>query len=325
MSRQRIHRGREGRHVRRWTWSIAIVATCAAAFAAATFGAGKANVPVNTAAPAIQGSLYEGKTLTATTGSWSNGATSYTYKWIRCNNEAATRCNAIAGATAKTYTLAKADVGHSLAVFVSATNSAGTSGALEDDRSDLGGDRTGVQEQADRDGKARGRRSTRREGRHVDRRDPAEVRLPVAGLRRERRQLQGHRRRHRRVVRRPQRRRRQKSARRGDRVQRVRQGRRDLRPDGPRGEDRPGRRGHHVRDRQPRCHDVLPDRPLQRHRVEQACGRADRHPRPRARRARVRAGRNRHHGRQRRVDRRRPAAHQNDVPCAGRNVAEAPP
>ena len=112
---------------RRCAWSIAIVAALAAVFAATTLGAARATAPVNTSPPTIEGSLFEGKTLAAGNGSWSNGPTSFAYKWIRCNNPTATRCAAIPGATEKTYTIAKADVGRSLAVFVSGTNSAGTS------------------------------------------------------------------------------------------------------------------------------------------------------------------------------------------------------
>jgi len=87
--------------------------------------------------PTIDGSLYAGKTLTAGSGSWSNSPTTFTYKWIRCNNPTATRCNAIAGATQKTYVLTQADVGHSIAVFVSASNSAGTAGPSSSKTTDL--------------------------------------------------------------------------------------------------------------------------------------------------------------------------------------------
>jgi hypothetical protein len=115
---------------------VAAVASTAA-FASTTLGANAPKAPVNTTPPTIQGSLYVGKTLTAGTGTWSNTPTSYVYKWIRCNNPAATRCNAIAGATQKTYKLTQADVGHAIAVFVSATNKSGTSGPASSKVTDL--------------------------------------------------------------------------------------------------------------------------------------------------------------------------------------------
>jgi hypothetical protein len=115
---------------------------CAAAltatiFASAAFAATRAAAPVNATPPTIDGSLYAGKTLTSGTGAWSNNPTTFTYKWIRCNNPTATRCNAIAGATDTTYTLTQADVGRSIAVFVSASNSAGTAGPPSSKTTDL--------------------------------------------------------------------------------------------------------------------------------------------------------------------------------------------
>jgi hypothetical protein len=120
---------------------VAAVA-CAAAvtattFTSSTFAATRAAAPVNTTPPTIDGAQYAGKTLTAGTGAWSNNPSTFTYKWIRCNNPTATRCNAIAGATARTYTLTQADVGHSIAVFVSASNSAGTAGPSSSKTTDL--------------------------------------------------------------------------------------------------------------------------------------------------------------------------------------------
>ena len=73
--------------------------------------------PANTVAPAITGTPQEGQTLTASNGTWT-GTTpiSYTYAWSD-------------GATGATDTLTSADVGKSLTVEVTATNSAGQSSA----------------------------------------------------------------------------------------------------------------------------------------------------------------------------------------------------
>lgn len=85
-------------------------------------------VPVNTALPAISGTLNEGETLTAATGSWANSPTSFAYAWERCNAAGVT-CAKIAGATSSTYQLLGADVGSKLRVIVTATNAGGNTSA----------------------------------------------------------------------------------------------------------------------------------------------------------------------------------------------------
>ena len=86
----------------------------------------KPAAPTNTALPAISGSAQEGQTLTASNGSWSGEPTSYAYQWQRCNSSGGS-CAAITGATAQTYTAASADVGSTLRVAVTASNSGGAS------------------------------------------------------------------------------------------------------------------------------------------------------------------------------------------------------
>ena len=80
--------------------------------------------PVNTTPPAVGGSAVEGQTLSATTGSWSGSPTSFTYQWEDCNTSGEA-CANITGAGASTYKLTSADVGHTLRVVVTATNSGG--------------------------------------------------------------------------------------------------------------------------------------------------------------------------------------------------------
>jgi len=87
--------------------------------------------PANTAEPTISGSPVEGQRLTATAGTWSGTQPiTFAYQWLRCpaNGGApdGSNCAVIAGATATTYTLAAGDVGSSMRVRVSATNSSGT-------------------------------------------------------------------------------------------------------------------------------------------------------------------------------------------------------
>jgi peptidoglycan/xylan/chitin deacetylase (PgdA/CDA1 family) len=87
--------------------------------------------PVNTALPVITGTAQDGQTLTASTGSWSGTSPSYTYQWVSCNT-GGNNCGAITGATGATYTPVTADVGTTLGVAVTATNSAGSVSATSE-------------------------------------------------------------------------------------------------------------------------------------------------------------------------------------------------
>ncbi len=84
------------------------------------------SAPVNLTAPTIVGTAQTGQTLTATTGSWSEGPTAYAYQWRRCDAGGA-NCASISGATAQTYKPGSVDVGSTLRISVSASNSAGPS------------------------------------------------------------------------------------------------------------------------------------------------------------------------------------------------------
>jgi len=74
--------------------------------------------PVNTVLPSISGTLNLGQLLTASTGTWTNSPTGYTYQWQRGGVN-------IGGATANTYTTVLADVGQTLTVIVTASNASG--------------------------------------------------------------------------------------------------------------------------------------------------------------------------------------------------------
>ena len=84
---------------------------------------GTPTVPVNTGLPTVTGTAQVGQTLTGTVGSWT-GATSFAQQWQRCSG---TTCNPIANATNLTYVPIAADVGFSLRLQVTATNTAGPS------------------------------------------------------------------------------------------------------------------------------------------------------------------------------------------------------
>ena len=98
----------------------------AAALIAAT-GASAA-IPQNTAAPIVSGTAREGQTLTTSDGSWANTPTSFSYQWQRCASDG-TVCGDITGATSKTYVLASSEVGHTVRVVVTASNTDGKASA----------------------------------------------------------------------------------------------------------------------------------------------------------------------------------------------------
>jgi Ig domain of plant-specific actin-binding protein len=90
--------------------------------------------PSNTVAPVLTGTSVVGSTLTVTNGVWSGTfPMTYGYQWERC----ATTCEAIAGATARTYAPVAADLGARLRAIVSAGNGAGTVVAMSPASTDV--------------------------------------------------------------------------------------------------------------------------------------------------------------------------------------------
>jgi hypothetical protein len=98
------------------------------ALSAATdrIAAAAASGPVNTAPPTITGDASAGGTLTATPGTW-NGAQPITFKyqWLICGTDG-NACHDISGATAQSYQPTKNDVGNTVRVKVTATDSSGS-------------------------------------------------------------------------------------------------------------------------------------------------------------------------------------------------------
>jgi hypothetical protein len=85
--------------------------------------------PVAVSPPTIAGTLAQGKQVTGGAGSWEgSGTISYAYQWSRCDARGA-HCSTIRGATRTTYTQVAADVSHTLALTVRATDAAGTTAA----------------------------------------------------------------------------------------------------------------------------------------------------------------------------------------------------
>lgn len=91
--------------------------------------------PTSTSPPAISdltshstSDVAPGDTLQATSGSWTSSPTSYAYQWQDCDAGGAS-CTAIAGATGPAYVPVAADLGHTIRVQVTATNSLGSGSA----------------------------------------------------------------------------------------------------------------------------------------------------------------------------------------------------
>jgi subtilisin family serine protease len=85
-----------------------------------------ASAPVNTGRPSVSGGAGVGRTLAASSGSWSELPSGYAYQWQRCDATGA-NCVAIAEATSPSYTLAESDAGATLRVAVVASNALGAS------------------------------------------------------------------------------------------------------------------------------------------------------------------------------------------------------
>ena len=94
-----------------------------------TIGTVAATAPLNTSPPTVPAAATQGQTLTASAGQWSGSPTpTFAYQWLRCN-QSGQGCQSISGSTGASYSVQSADVGSTLAVAVTARNSAGSSSA----------------------------------------------------------------------------------------------------------------------------------------------------------------------------------------------------
>jgi hypothetical protein len=73
----------------------------------------------NVTPPQATGSTVVGNKLSADRGTWTGTVSSYAYQWLTCNSSG-TSCTPIAGATNAGYTTKTADLGHAIAVRVTA-------------------------------------------------------------------------------------------------------------------------------------------------------------------------------------------------------------
>jgi uncharacterized repeat protein (TIGR01451 family) len=85
--------------------------------------------PAMSVQPSISGNAVAGETLTASPGTWTGyPAPTYAYQWRLCDASLGT-CSNIIGATGSTYVVASGDIGSTIRVSVTASNSAGSSSA----------------------------------------------------------------------------------------------------------------------------------------------------------------------------------------------------
>ncbi|HZR93923.1 MAG TPA: hypothetical protein VFA44_16120 [Gaiellaceae bacterium] len=85
--------------------------------------------PSNTNPPFVTGTPLLGQTLTANPGTWTGpGTITFSFQWRRCDRFGGA-CTDIPGASAGTYVVVSADVGHTLRVRVTATNASGSTTA----------------------------------------------------------------------------------------------------------------------------------------------------------------------------------------------------
>jgi hypothetical protein len=95
---------------------------------AVAYGGRTPDTPANTRAPAFTAVPVAGKRLTAPTGTWKNSPSSYVYQWQTCTSRG---CTDIPGATSRSYTPTKIQVGKKLAVEVYGANAYGSSPAVQ--------------------------------------------------------------------------------------------------------------------------------------------------------------------------------------------------
>ncbi len=91
--------------------------------------AASAAAPSNSSPPTVSGEPEQGKSLTASKGTWAGSdPITYAYRWKRCDADGGS-CANISGATGNTYTLKGVDVGNTMRVTVTAKNSDGSKSA----------------------------------------------------------------------------------------------------------------------------------------------------------------------------------------------------
>src|SRR4051794_23254315 len=111
------------------------------ATSAATDVVSGGDAPVAKVKPTVTGTAKVGEELSADPGTWTGGATSFTFQWQRCDGVTGP-CTDVANATARSYGVRTADVGHRLRVAVTAKNASSSSTANSDTTAVVGSNAT---------------------------------------------------------------------------------------------------------------------------------------------------------------------------------------
>src|ERR1700694_4615492 len=105
---------------------VVLVALGAPGALAVAASARSAAPPTVAGVPTLQGQTanpFVGDKLTVTNGQWNGSPQTFTYQWDRCDPTGDRQnCVPIAGATMSSYTVATADINHTLRARVTATN-----------------------------------------------------------------------------------------------------------------------------------------------------------------------------------------------------------
>ena len=82
--------------------------------------------PANTVSPQISGSPQVGQPLSVDEGTWTGGNLGFSFQWLRCDTSGGACQNIAVPLTTRTYTVEQVDVGSTIRVDVTATNSGGS-------------------------------------------------------------------------------------------------------------------------------------------------------------------------------------------------------
>ena len=93
--------------------------------------------PVNTDPPVVSSAPVTGEVVGVLPGTWT-GSSAFSYQWERCNANGGS-CVPISGATSASYAVSADDIGSTLAIAVTGTNSAGKTTAVSEATGVVGG------------------------------------------------------------------------------------------------------------------------------------------------------------------------------------------
>ena len=90
-------------------------------------GGGEGGVPVSLVLPVVSGSAVVGQVLSASSGTWSGGPSSFVFQWRRCDGGGGGCLEVGSGSEVASYLLGAGDLGFTLRVGVTASNGSGPS------------------------------------------------------------------------------------------------------------------------------------------------------------------------------------------------------